>query len=336
VKEGPVKRAAFGLLRWTGFLALAEARRRGVMVLAYHGVTAASEGPLSNRRRLHVPQSLFEDHLRLLNERWPPISLSGLRESLAGGRALPRRAAVVTFDDGYRNVLTVAVPLLQRYAVPAALFVLTGGRPRRLWLDRLEAAVASTSVAHLEWGGRGMPLASSADRQTATDVLAAELEGMEGERREEALTSLCHALGDPAEAPDDDRDLMSWDEIRQVRAAGMEIGSHADVHEPLTSRDEPEARSALAASRVVLEKELGAGRYPLSYPWGAWTGALAAAARDAGFSCALTTDPGVNSADTPLFALRRMLVGADDDPGRLRASLGGLRVARPWGYAARA
>jgi peptidoglycan/xylan/chitin deacetylase (PgdA/CDA1 family)/SAM-dependent methyltransferase len=241
----------------------------------------------------------------------------------------------VTFDDGYRNVLTVAVPLLRRHGVPATLFVLTGGRPGRLWLDRLEAALAATLVGRLEWAGRVIPLALRAEREAAADVLGKELEALPPHERERALTSLCRALGDPPEAPDPDRDLMSWDEIRQVRKAGVEIGSHADVHEPLTTRDESDARAALAASRAVLEKELGAGSYPLSYPWGAWTGALATAARAAGFSCALTTDPGVNSADTPLFALRRMLVGADDDPVRLRASLGGLRVARPWGYAER-
>ena len=81
----------------------------------------------------------------------------------------------------------------------------------------------------------------------------------------------------------------------------------------------------------------GAGRYALAYPYGASDDAISAAARDAGFSCAVIGRPGFNGPKADLFALKRFLIGADDDDLRLRASLSGLRAfgqsGRAWGLA---
>lgn len=293
-------------------------------MLAYHGVSGASATPLGNLRRLHVDARRFEQHLELLSTYWKPLPLSDVLAALADGR-LPRRAVAVTFDDGYRNVLTVALPLLRRYGVPATVFVLTGSDQRRFWTDRLEAAVAATSVRDLEWKGARLPLGSLDERRAALAMLHHRL-GDLGPERNAALDSILERLEVEGATPDDDRDLLTWDEARALRQAGIEIGSHGDIHEPFTGRPLDELRDALVGSRRKLENELGAGRFPLAYPYGAWNGSVANAVRGAGFCCGATTDAGLNLPKADVFALCRFLMGADDDRPRLRASLSGVRA----------
>jgi peptidoglycan/xylan/chitin deacetylase (PgdA/CDA1 family) len=230
----------------------------------------------------------------------------------------------VTFDDGYRNLLSVALPVLRAYEVPATVFVITAGGRQRLWMDRLETCLLATTTPAVTWDGQRFPLASSADRLSSVRELMMRFDHL-GRDRENALRRLLALVGDPTEQPDDDRDLLTWEEIRALREAGLEIGSHADCHEPLTERPSDEAESALTKSRETLEWQLGPGPYALSYPYGAWNKELARAVQVAGFSCAVTGDPGLNRTGANLFALRRLLVGADDDMLHLRASLSGVR-----------
>jgi peptidoglycan/xylan/chitin deacetylase (PgdA/CDA1 family) len=334
--EGRLKRAGFRALERAGVIAVSEVLARGIAILAYHGITEAPESPLSNVRRLHVWKGMFEEHLRFLGSRWRPVPLSTVSEAMDTGRRLPPRTVAVTIDDGYRNVLTVALPLLKRFGVPATVFVLTGvGRERRMWIDRLEAVIEATSVPFLHWEGRTFPLRSVTTKAEAIRALTRIFREL-GIRREAALEELRTLLGKPSEPPNPDRDLLTPAEVRALRDAGLEIGSHAEDHEPLTARPLEEMRSALAKSRRVLETDLGDGRYALSYPYGAWNAQLARVVQEAGFCCAVTTDPGLNRPGGDRFGLKRLLVGADDNLPRLRASISGLRhVLRPIGAVSR-
>jgi peptidoglycan/xylan/chitin deacetylase (PgdA/CDA1 family) len=325
MREGLLKRASFITLDRSGMIAISGMLVKGVGILVYHGVTATPGTPQGNRRRLHVAQDRFEQHLDLISRRWHPVSLSAFCEARLAQRALPPRSVVVTIDDGYRNVLTTALPLLKRFGVPATVFVLTGElRAARMWVDRLEAAIEATAASSLRWDGREFPLTSVTAKTTAARRLASVLEAA-GDKRAAVLNEIVASLGVPEGAPDPDRDLLTWDEIRVLRDEGLEIGSHADVHEPLTRRPLPDVRHRLAQSRKTLEAQLGPGRYALAYPYGAWNSSIAVAAREAGFYCAVTTDPGLNTDRADLFELKRLLIGADDDVIRLRASLTGLR-----------
>src|SRR5215470_4389456 len=328
MKEGHLKRAIFELLEKTGAIAVSEVLARGVAILAYHGVTRSRDG--SNLRRLHVWEGLFEEHLRFLAGHCLPVPLSTLKASRTAMRQSPPRAVAVTLDDGYRNVLTVALPLLSKFRIPATVFVVTGfDQERRMWIDRLEAVIEASSSESIEWGGRTFSLASTAAKTDAIRALTPMFQKIRARDRETALERLGTQLGGAEVRPNVDRDLLTWDEVRALRDSGLEIGSHAECHEPLTEYTPEVVRSALTRSRKTLEAELGPGQYALSYPYGAWNGQLAVLAREAGFYCAVTTDPGVNGPEADPFGLKRLLVGADDDLPRLRASLTGLRyVAR--------
>lgn len=111
----------------------------GVMVLVYHGVRDAPATRAGTSEELHVRHRTLEEHLQVIRALATPISLRDWLRARRGG-PLPPRAVLLTFDDGYRSFLTYALPLLERYDIPAVLFACTGPAQRRelLWYDALE------------------------------------------------------------------------------------------------------------------------------------------------------------------------------------------------------
>jgi peptidoglycan/xylan/chitin deacetylase (PgdA/CDA1 family) len=332
MREGGLKRRLFRLIEHTGIANLAARLAPGVPILAYHGVSARPETATSNLRRLHVSCSLFASHLAWLREHRRPLSLAELRGLIETGGVPPRNAVVVTFDDGYRNFATQAWPLLLQYDVPATLFVPTDGGHGRFWQDQVEVAVLGAGVDEIEWAQRRLPLRTAEERANAAALLVAALERMSSDQ-EGAVTILCQQLRPAPFAADEDRDRLSWPELRALQAAGLEIGSHADRHQALTRRPDQEVTTAVAHSHAELTRELGARAFSFSYPFGARSSSTRSALRAAGFTCAVTGVPRLARHGCDLFDLPRLLLGADDDLGRLQVSLSGLRglwQGDPW------
>src|SRR3954471_4527910 len=108
---------------------------RRVLILLSHRVIELSSDPYL----LGVTPQRFAEHLEIVRKHGRPMRLRQLVQALRDGN-LPSRAVVVTFDDGYADNLYKAKPLLERYDIPATVFVVTCaiGREREFWWDDLE------------------------------------------------------------------------------------------------------------------------------------------------------------------------------------------------------
>jgi len=101
----------------------ADADAIGVRVLTYHRFGRVPYDPFC------VDPDVFDDHMRVLAESGLVISASDLEAYLAGTRAVPDGAVLVTIDDGYRSVYTHALPILERYGIPSVLYLPAGCMP---------------------------------------------------------------------------------------------------------------------------------------------------------------------------------------------------------------
>src|SRR5262249_60690614 len=111
-------------------------RSRQVGVVMSHGVTAS---PLPAENWCQLDASEFARQVEYLARHYTLLPLSEVIDRLAQDRPLPRSPAVLTFDDGFRNVLTTALPVLQRHPAPATVFLVTGlmGTRQPAWPHRL-------------------------------------------------------------------------------------------------------------------------------------------------------------------------------------------------------
>ncbi|MEJ7825440.1 MAG: polysaccharide deacetylase family protein [Solirubrobacteraceae bacterium] len=147
-----LKRLLFTVCHRSGLAWLAQSyNRRSVTILCYHGVTGGDTRVAGDGAGLHVRLSRFEARLRYLRRRHNVISLHEYVEARRQGRSLAPYTLVLTFDDGYRNLVTAAAPALLRMQMPATLFVVTDWVNHRAVAADSRGWEADDDRAFLSW-----------------------------------------------------------------------------------------------------------------------------------------------------------------------------------------
>lgn len=229
----------------------------------------------------------------------------------AGGSPSPRTVAL-TFDDGYRDNLRLAVPLLEELELPATFFLVPGllSREVRAWWEVAGWAFARCRRATLSWRGATYDLRTPEQRRHAYGQVSERLKGCDRRGRDAAVGELVSTLrpeGDPG-----DRDMfLDWDGAREIVGRGFAVGSHSAYHAILSRETPADQERDLRHSRDELEERLQTPATVLAYPNGTardYDGHTLAAAAAAGHRHALTTVDGRNGPATPPLQLRRYVV----------------------------
>lgn len=247
-------------------------------VVTFHRVLdRAKQGPyLFDEGVVDASPAEFERHIRAISRFFTPIVSDDLIRALDGQR-LPPNPILVTFDDGYKDNLEVALPILQRYGVRATFFIATHylSARRMFWWDRINYVVKRSPQAKLRLSiphDLELSIASDTERTRSIDTLLRIVKTQVGLDLEQFLDALALAARVPYNDRLDrelaDAALMTWDEVRQMRRAGMDIQSHTRTHRVLQTLDLPQLHSELSGSRADLERELDAPITSISYPVG--------------------------------------------------------------------
>jgi len=273
VKNGRMQRA----LRGGAFLALrltliplvirAVLQRRTVTILAYHAPTP----------------DVLEAHVRVLRRLYNFVSLSDYLDARRRGdlRALPRRALIITMDDGHSGNYALK-DVIAKYKLPLTIFVCSGlvDTCRRFWFLHDETR----------------PIVQQLKRVGDADRLAVL-----------AMTG----FGELAEFGE--RQALSAAELHELKTIA-DVQSHTVLHPILPRCSRERAESEITRSREDLERLLDRDIYAFAYPNGEYTDRELHLVEQAGYKCAVSLDPGFNSARTPVFCLRRICI--PDDAGR--------------------
>jgi peptidoglycan/xylan/chitin deacetylase (PgdA/CDA1 family) len=198
--------------------------------------------------------------------------MSALVAALEGGESAEPGTVVITFDDGYRDTLELAAPVLERHGFPAILYLATGNvtRGENQWIDRLYSIFQVRTSHRLRIDGPDrlpLDLGSEEALFEAYDVIAGRLLVADGSERERLLAEVEAQLRPRERAP---RLTLTWDEVRELlrRYPGFEIGVHTRGHVDLTSCGEEVARAELDASIGDVNRELGVEVEHFAYPYG--------------------------------------------------------------------
>ena len=226
--------------------------RKRLLVLCYHSVISA-DSPFDPRTNIAVTVEQFDSQLQILRKHWRPISLAELDAAIQGNRELPDYSVFVTFDDGFRNNLTFAAPLLGSYGIPATVFLTTGliGTTDMLWTQEVtERQRQLPSVVVLKPTSELKRLPNT-ERLAYIDELRANSKlVIESDWQRELYA------------------FMDWDEVRQWCSFGGNVGAHTVGHPILTSLSPDEVRRELSASQAAIEQETGTRCFAVAYPNG--------------------------------------------------------------------
>lgn len=119
-------------------------------------------------------------------------------------------------------------------------------------------------------------------------------------------------------------DFLTWDEIRNLSAAGLDIGSHTCGHPRLTDLTLQDVMKELSESQAAVRLHTKQADVALSYPFGQTSEQITRMAQSAGYSCAIAADSGPNSDRVNLHALSRTVIASDDDLATFAARVSGL------------
>jgi peptidoglycan/xylan/chitin deacetylase (PgdA/CDA1 family) len=303
-----------------------------LLVLGWHNVDSTWLFP---SRPGTGPRGL-ERQLRFLRRYANVVDLREALAALATGRPLPARAVAITFDDGYRDQLELAVPMLERLGLPATFFLIPGvlSRAVRPWWELVAWAFRRASPDAVSWEGTVWPLRSAAERRSSLLAVAERLKRRSRAARDAALEELTTLLA-PGGDPSDDRMFLDWDGARRLARGRLTVASHTFHHGILSQEDEQAQLDDLLVSRRQLEQELEVEVDLLAYPngrLGDYDEATMAAARRAGYSHAITTMPGWNRPSTPPYEVLRFVQQPERGvPGLAIVPLHPLRTRLPVG-----
>ena len=223
--------------------------------------------------------------------------------------SLPRRAAAITFDDGYADNHAIALPILSQHRLSAAFFIasgfLGGGR---MFNDTVIETVRRAPGPSLDLRGLGvetlrvLDLKDGATRRASIDAILRAIKYLPTQQRD-AMTVAIRARASNPLLPDDL--MMTPAQVRALHAAGMQIGAHTATHPILARLDDAAARAEIASGKRCLEDIIGTPvglfAYPNGKPGEDYSPANVAAVREAGFAAAFTTAPGAAArGDDPL------------------------------------
>ena len=277
------------------------------VILTLHHVRPPRPDRFQPNRLLEITPRFLTRVIELL--RRSDLDLVGLdemhRRMIAGDFA--RRFVCLTFDDGYRDTLSHAYPILKAAGVPFAVYVATSFPDRlgELWWLALEAVIAKNDHIGLVIDGRNQtfPCSSVAEKRALYDELYWWLRRRPTETETRDIVrnlAACYQVDIAAFCQDQ---CMDWQEIAQLAADPLvTIGAHTVNHPMLAKLPADAARAEMDLSRSVIEAALTVRPQHLAYPFGDPTSTGRrefTIAAELGFKTAVTTRPGV------LFASHR-------------------------------
>jgi len=225
---------------------------------------------------------------------------------------LPTRAACITFDDGYADNCQIALPILQKHGLTAAFFIATGYlNGGRMWNDSVIEAVRRTPLDELPLEGMlgsttaNVHVKSIEDKRSTIDRLINRIKYEPVAQRVEITGMLAQVA--QVNLPTDL--MMTSDQVRAMRLAGMVIGAHTVSHPILAKLDRSTARTEIAQSKQFLEdllgERIGLFAYPNGRPQVDYTEESVAVVQELGFDAALSTRWAASSRATDIFQIPR-------------------------------
>lgn len=240
-------------------------------ILGYHRVAEDDGDPWGNC----VSPEAFAEHMEVLQREFVPVRLADLSSSRDHSYREGRRPpVVVTFDDGYAEVHHQALPILERYDIPATVFVVSDANGSTFWWDRLRLILETPAAlpANMKLKVAGMDLRWAAEEgiQALYGILHQALRGLPMAALEETLDAVqAWAGGQRGTAEQSSHRTLDEEEIVELAAHPLvELGSHGATHRALSGLSRQSLVEEIGGSQLRLESLISRPVRSFSYPFG--------------------------------------------------------------------
>lgn len=249
------------------------------------------------------------------------FSFVSLDDIAAGkiGKKDARYSVAITFDDGYRDNFTHALPIFKEFRIPVTIFLATGfiGTGEMPWYDKVCLAFKLTVQKTLRLDRPGATAGYLRNQHERVALMQQTLDLLrvtDEASRDSFMDELFRALRVPEELALPNF-MLTWDEVRQMKAQNICFGAHTVTHPVLSQLKSDRLRNEIEGSRKTIEEKLQSEVVHFAYPFGkpADVGPDARTiVAQSGFKTAVTTIPGFNNSSNDLLSLKRFTPWATD------------------------
>ena len=286
-------------------------RKPKAAILMYHRIIDLPSDPY----QITVSPDNFAQQMEHIKRNYQPISLLELVEAVKKN-AIPRKAVVVTFDDGYFDNYANARPILEASQIPWTLFVTTNliGSTGDTWWDALahvmiEAPEVPTQLEIDVQGHRHeWAMTNADDRLSACFDIHPLLLPLTASEREKTIMQLFE-WASIEQTPRSNYRMMTPAELAEVAQSQLvDLGGHTQTHPHLSSRSKEEQLEEIDGGRKVLQENYNQSISTFAYPFGNFSDETIKVVQEVGFQAAVTVQAMKVQADTDLFLLGRYQV----------------------------
>ncbi len=300
-----------------------------IVIVMYHRVCPEKDYWSS----LALNTQSFEQQIEYFSSNFKVVPLGEIAQLIHQRRPFPKKAVVITFDDGYKDNYSYAYPILKKYGVPATIFLTAGyiGSDKLFWWDKISYLIHHTQTSQLHLGDLGSHrFQSIEDRHYASHIIIEHLKKLPDGTKDVLMNKLLD-ISQVSIPSDLGRDLfLSWEEVKEMSKGGIDFGAHTVSHPILTNIPLKQAQDEIIQSKMSIEDEIEKEVTIFSYPNGNFNSELVRFIKENGFTCAVSTSSHTHSkpvhpSDNP-YTLSR--IDAIDDFVKFKVMLSGL-----WGDA---
>ena len=305
--------------------------RGRLTILMYHGVI---DRPMVMPDPCMIYIDKFRSQMRHLKKHFNVISLTRAVDLLRRG-AVTDPLIVITFDDGYQNNFDLAYPILREENLPATIFLATSfvDTDTTVWTGILHNAFTLSSKTHFEWRNQHFDLGTLEQKQKSLGAVKTLLKDTPYQLLADDVNEIVMKLSeeDPISLdPDSPYRILNSASIEKLTKSNLiELGAHTHNHFILSnmpaSTQEAEIRQSLELVKSLSGQPCTLFAYPNGMKNDYDQDSLSILAKN-GVVAALTTEPGICSADTPILELQRIGVSADADISSFKLSLFNMQV----------
>jgi len=300
-----------------------------LLILGWHNVAGTYGFPSAPGRGEHG----LEQQLSILARTANVLPLEETLERMYRGEHLPSRAVALTFDDGYRDNLTLAAPILERLGLPATFFLVPGLLSGEVdaWWETIGWALQSSTSESILWEGMSFALTAQDGRDLAYSQIVRRLKRRDSQARATTMRELLEMLEPTGDPPDL---FMDWQGARELVERGFSVQSHTCSHVVLAEEDVESQRRELTEAKRLLEKNLDIDISIIAYPHGGpqdYSADTVTLAGEAEYRWGVTTREAFTTSAVPALETRRCVIYPERGVVDLLAQLRYLFRPRPRG-----
>ena len=279
-----------------------------VAVIVYHRIK-----PIKDRWSISTLDSKeFEKQILYIKKTHKILDLEEMANIIKKKKKLPKRSAVITFDDGYLDNYKYAFPVLEKHKIPATIFLTTGfiGGNDCFWWDKLGYVIFNTKMEKINLRNFGEIYPKSIRKsEHSFDIFIERFKQIPKQKRLRIIEELV-TISDIEIPKQLGKELiLSWDQVKEMDDHGIKFGAHTVNHPILTEIPLKQAEKEIIESKKDIEKKIKKPINTFCYPNGQpgdYNDDIKNILRENGFICSLTLLFKTVTKKSDLFELGRI------------------------------